>query len=430
MVGAHTAVQQLTYGGSAAALAAGVNLLLAQRTTAATQAAGMLASDGRCKTLESTADGYVRSESCVVLHILAERGVDKTALDTNGSLAANYESGLIIHGTFVNQDGRSSSLTAPNGPSQQAVIRGALQSAGIQPAQMSALEMHGTGTPLGDPIEVGAALAVLQDVARPLKLSAAKSRMGHSEPAAGTVGIAQAAWQLGQQHNCFLPTLSAVNPHVQTIMADVWSTNGSKICLPRQAGSTGAGESCNAHTVQMLATGISAFAFQGTNAHSIINQHATFSDNSLPVDLIRPASDALFRHERCWCTPTYRRLLDDCSSISFRAIVLQCGHGSSALAYLHDHQVQGRPLLPATAMLELAMSASQLLLDGSRDSRQLLVSSAFTAPFLTGSSARVSCTIEPATGVLLIQSNISPGSPTNVTHMHSRTSKSTAAGRF
>lgn len=70
-----------------------------------------------------------------------------------------------MQGTFVNQDGRSSSLTAPNGPSQQAVIRGALQSAGKQPDEIGLLELHGTGTPLGDPIELGAATAVLQGIA-------------------------------------------------------------------------------------------------------------------------------------------------------------------------------------------------------------------------------------------------------------------------
>jgi acyl transferase domain-containing protein len=72
----------------------------------------------------------------------------------------------VLRGTFVNQDGRSSSLTAPNGPSQQDVLRGALAAAGAAPAAVAALELHGTGTPLGDPIEVGASLAVLQGAPR------------------------------------------------------------------------------------------------------------------------------------------------------------------------------------------------------------------------------------------------------------------------
>ena len=83
------------------------------------------------------------------------------------------------------QDGRSSSLTAPNGPSQQAVILAALNAAQLAPGSVTALEMHGTGTPLGDPIEMGAAVAVLPGSDAPVRMTPAKSRVGHAEPAAG-----------------------------------------------------------------------------------------------------------------------------------------------------------------------------------------------------------------------------------------------------
>jgi acyl transferase domain-containing protein len=138
----------------------------------------------------SPADGYGRAEACVVLHLSADNG---------GSSIAG---GAILCGTFVNQDGRSSSLTAPNGPAQQAVIRGALAAAELQPQYTTGLEMHGTGTALGDPIEVGAATEVLpgpitaRTAGGPLHLSAAKSRFGHAEPAAGSIGMAQAIGQL------------------------------------------------------------------------------------------------------------------------------------------------------------------------------------------------------------------------------------------
>ena len=90
-----------------------------------------------------------RAEACVALY-----------LDAN---AANSNSqAILLKGIFVNQDGRSSSLTAPNGPSQQAVIRAAIDNASLTPADIAQLELHGTGTPLGDPIELGAATAVFQ----------------------------------------------------------------------------------------------------------------------------------------------------------------------------------------------------------------------------------------------------------------------------
>lgn len=111
------------------------------------RSAGMLAMDGRCKTMDSSADGYVRAEACVVFLI-------ETVAQGSGAF------GTVIFGSAVNQDGRSSSLTAPNGPAQQGVIRIALQAGEVAPEALDALEMHGTGTPLGDPIEIGAMTAV------------------------------------------------------------------------------------------------------------------------------------------------------------------------------------------------------------------------------------------------------------------------------
>ena len=95
----------------------------------------MLALDGHCKTLDTAADGYVRAEACIVLHLLAN--------DTHNEASASGR--VVLRGTFVNQDGRSSSLTAPNGPAQQGVIRGALHSACLHPGNIMGLEMHGTG---------------------------------------------------------------------------------------------------------------------------------------------------------------------------------------------------------------------------------------------------------------------------------------------
>jgi acyl transferase domain-containing protein len=110
--------------------------------------AGMLSPEGRCKTLDAAADGYVRAEAAGCIVIVPERAVQ-------GSDYPGLPTGmLLLAATAVNQDGRSSSLTAPNGPSQAAVIHAALTAAGVPPSAVGLLEMHGTGTPLGDPIEV------------------------------------------------------------------------------------------------------------------------------------------------------------------------------------------------------------------------------------------------------------------------------------
>jgi acyl transferase domain-containing protein/acyl carrier protein len=202
LVATHLAAAYARGAAGGAALAAGVNLMLSESTTAATRAAGMLAADGRCKTLDANADGYVRAEACVAYVISP----------------ANGGGAVLLRATFVNQDGRSSSLTAPNGPAQQAVIRGALAAATMEPHFIGELEMHGTGTALGDPIEVGAALAVLRRGEVPLRFSATKSRMGHAEPVAGAVGLASALAALESSRAVPSLHLRHLNPLVASLV--------------------------------------------------------------------------------------------------------------------------------------------------------------------------------------------------------------------
>ena len=131
LVATHTATSYLRSKPQQAALAGGVNFLLAESTTAAAFSAGMLTLDGRCKALDAAADGYVRGESCSMFLLTAAKHNDQAA--------------VLLRATAVNQDGRSSSLTAPNGPSQQALLRGALAAAELLASDVGALEMHGTG---------------------------------------------------------------------------------------------------------------------------------------------------------------------------------------------------------------------------------------------------------------------------------------------
>ena len=188
LVGAHYAARDLTAGDADAALATGVSLTLSARKSSAftiTGAnmlragliflsglsvsklqlmrnhiyhlltyAGMLTMDGRCKSLDAAADGYVRAENCIAFLL--------TAVDMEAAHDALPAAAVAIRGSAVNQDGRSSSLTAPNGPAQQGVMRAALPTGDVSAVCIGILEMHGTGTPLGDPIEVGAAMAVMQ----------------------------------------------------------------------------------------------------------------------------------------------------------------------------------------------------------------------------------------------------------------------------
>ena len=189
LVGTHMVRLSLGQGSCSAAISAGVKLILTPALSAMFNRAGMLTADGRCKTLDAAADGYVRGEAVVasILQLVSE------------GAAAATPALCLVHGSAVSQDGRSSTLTAPNGPAQQAVIRQALQSGGLSASSIGMVQLHGTGTPLGDPIEVGALAAVVagsSGEAQPgpgqLQRSHLSRRQAH--PDAGAVSDVQPGW--------------------------------------------------------------------------------------------------------------------------------------------------------------------------------------------------------------------------------------------
>src|SRR5262249_14359593 len=180
LVAAHLACQSLRNGECRMALAGGVNLMLSPVGTITLAKARMMAPDGRCKTFDAAANGFVRGEGCgmVVLKRLTD------ALNDGDRILA------VIRGTAVNQDGRSAGLTAPNGPAQEAVIRKALADAGATPDEVGYVEAHGTGTSLGDPIEVHALGRVMgNERPDPLWIGSIKTNFGHLEGAAGIAGL-------------------------------------------------------------------------------------------------------------------------------------------------------------------------------------------------------------------------------------------------
>ena len=246
LVALHLACQGLRNGDCDLALAGGVNLILTPEMNINFSKAGMMAADGRCKTFDAAADGYVRGEGCGVL--VLRRLAD--ALKDNDRVLA------VIRGSAVNQDGRSSGLTAPNGPSQEAVIRAALAAAQVASEDIGYIETHGTGTPLGDPIEVGALAAALgRDRERPLLIGSVKTNIGHLEAAAGIAGVVKVI--LALQRGEIPPHLHfrAGNPHID------W--DAMPIAVPTTV------TPWPAMNGRRLA-GVSAFGFSGTNAHVVL----------------------------------------------------------------------------------------------------------------------------------------------------------------
>ncbi len=250
LVAVHLASQALRSGECNLALAGGANVVLGPEASVGLSRLHALSPTGRCRTFSADADGYVRSEGAgvVVLERLAEAR-------KNGHPILG-----LIRGTAVNQDGRSNGLTAPNGPSQQAVIREALRRGGVAPSEVGYVECHGTGTALGDPIEVqalGAELGQGRDPKHPLVLGSVKTNLGHMEGAAGVGGLMKAVLSL--QHGRIPKSLhfSSPNPHIAWSELPVrvaaesmaWPRNGA----PRIAG-------------------ISSFGISGTNAHVLVEE--------------------------------------------------------------------------------------------------------------------------------------------------------------
>ena len=250
LVALHQACRSLREGECDLALAGGVNVILAPEVTAAFGSAGMLAADGRCKSFDATADGYVRGEGCgiVVLKRLSR------ALRDGDTISA------LIRGTAVNQDGRSNGLTAPNGPSQKAVIRRALSDAGMTASDLSYVEAHGTGTSLGDPIELNSLADLLvegRSASEPCWIGSVKTNIGHLEAAAGIAGLIKVV--LALEHGEIPPHLhfKQLNPAIRM--------NGDCLSIPTAVQAWPAGSKARV-------AGLSSFGFGGTNAHAIVEE--------------------------------------------------------------------------------------------------------------------------------------------------------------
>ncbi|MCA9707008.1 MAG: polyketide synthase, partial [Myxococcales bacterium] len=245
LVAIHQATRSLRDGESTIAIAGAANLLLSPSTSMLLEQSGALSPEDRCKAFDAAADGFVRGEGVGV--VVLERLDD--ALRRGDPVLA------VIRGSAVNQDGRSTGLTAPNVRAQQDMLRRALADAGLRPKDVGFIETHGTGTALGDPIELAALHEVYGDT--PCVLGAVKSNVGHLEAAAGMAGFIKAVGCL--QRRVIPPNLhfQRLNPHA--------ASTGAGFVLPTAPHPWPS-------TSAPRRAGVSAFGMSGTNAHVLLEQ--------------------------------------------------------------------------------------------------------------------------------------------------------------
>ena len=315
LVAVHQACRSLRDGECTLAVAGGVNVILSPALMINFTKARLMAPDGRCKTFDADADGYVRGEGAgiVVLKPLGQ------------ALADNDPIYALIRGTAINQDGLTNGLIAPSRQAQEAVLAEAYRRAGLSPGTVQYVEAHGTGTLLGDAIEAKALGTILADGRPPgsrCLIGSAKTNIGHLEAAAGVAGLIKVA--LALRHRAVPPSLNFAKPN-PNIPFDSLPLRVAATLTPLPVNGARA------------VAGVSSFGFGGTNAHAVLTEapqvrvapeQGAAADRAelLPLSARSPAALAALarRYESALATPV--PLADLCYTAGARR-----GH--------HDHRL-------------------------------------------------------------------------------------------
>ncbi|MCX4030126.1 amino acid adenylation domain-containing protein [Endozoicomonas sp. SM1973] len=255
LVALHRAIQSIQRGDADSAIVIGVNLILSPKVLLSSASAGMLSPDGRCKTLDASANGFVRSEGIAGIML---KPLDKALNDGDNVLG-------VIKGASVNHDGRTNSLRAPNVNAQKELLMSAYQDAGVDPSSISYVELHGTGTSLGDPIEIQALKEAFTSLNTNLELGSCgigsvKSNIGHTESAAGMAGLIKILLSL--RHNRLPGGLhfQQINPLIELDKSPFYVVDKDRQWRRH-------------NDEQPRCAGLSSFGFGGSNAHIIVEEY-------------------------------------------------------------------------------------------------------------------------------------------------------------
>ncbi len=264
LVAVHRAVRSIRTGESTVAIAGGIALNLAPFSTEAAAMMGLLSPHGRCKTLDRSADGYVKGEGVgmIVLKPLHQATADGDQIYA------------VIRGTSVNHGGRAASITAPSTEAQAALLREAIEKAGVGPESIGYLELHGTGTELGDPVEINGIKSAFRQLAKSrgsqlpatpyCGLGSVKTNIGHLEPASGIAGLIKVIMSMRHATLPGLLHLNEMNPYVDLQDSPFYPVRETAP-WQRMTGADG--------RPLPLRAGVSSFGFGGVNAHVLVEEY-------------------------------------------------------------------------------------------------------------------------------------------------------------
>ncbi|HET9625626.1 MAG TPA: beta-ketoacyl synthase N-terminal-like domain-containing protein, partial [Kofleriaceae bacterium] len=344
LVALHLARQALRQGDCDLAITGGATVLTSPGALVELARQRVLAPDGRCKAFANDADGMGIGEGVAVL-----------VLERLGDAVRNHHPVLaVIRGSAINQDGASNGLTAPSGPAQERVIRMALADAGLTAGQIDAIESHGTGTSLGDPIEAHALLATYgaaRPADRPLWLGALKSNIGHTLAVSGVAGVCKMV--LALQRQALPRTLHADAPAANID----WGARAVRMLDATIAWPAGD---------EPRRCAVSSFGLSGTNAHVILEAAPARDDEPAA-----PRPPHRFERRRFWLEPSAGRVPAGVEAgehpwLAAR-VALADGGGAVLLgavsrakdAWLADHVIGGDVTMPGTGLVELALAAAR-----------------------------------------------------------------------
>ncbi|MFY0728116.1 SDR family NAD(P)-dependent oxidoreductase [Pseudomonas sp. NFX15] len=399
LVAFHQACQAIQSGEIDEALSGGVSLHLHPFGFLIFSKASMLSRKGRCNVFDEAGDGYVRSEGAGLFYL---KDYDKAVADGNQILA-------VVAGSAVNTDGRKSGLTVPSADAQAALMTQAYASAGISPADIDYLEAHGTGTPVGDPIEsraIGLALGQVRGADKPLLIGSIKSNIGHLEAASGVAGLMKALYCVTERQVPATIGIKNLNPRIPFAELNLNVATRNHALKPDGT----------------LVVGVNSFGFGGANAHVILQSHTpetpppAAASKAVPLMVTAKDSVALAAMAEGIAQHLSDHPASSLYDVAYQAMIRRDLHAQRVVVFDHDTQHSAQALLdfaldPAVSALSSVVESGRALdqakgpvfvFSGNGSQWQGMGKNLFTDPVFHAAVSEIDAVFQPLAGYSLL----------------------------